>query len=65
MLSRGKNGVPGYVRQSEEDEASGVNKVKTREDALAWNEYVASHGPFAAPVYLEDGETVVDWFVIG
>ena len=64
VLSRGKNGVLGYVRQSETDEATGLNKVKTREDALAWNEYAASHGPFAVPVYLEDGETIIDWFLI-
>ena len=65
VLAIGKNGVQGYIRQSEEAEASGSGRVHSPEEALAWNEYVQTRGPVEIPVYREDGETVVDWFVIG
>ncbi len=35
------------------------------EEALARNEYVRNRGPVEIPVYKEDGETIVDRFVIG
>ena len=62
-LAMGKNGVAGYLRRSEVEEATG-GSVSTPEEALAWNEYVRQRGPAEIPVYKEDGETVVDWFVI-
>ena len=62
-LAMGKNGVEGYIRRSEADEVSG-GSVRTPEEAVAWNEYVRRRGPVEIPVYREDGETVVDWFVI-
>lgn len=66
VLSRGKNGILGYVRRSEtEPLPEGMETVSTPEEALALSEYLASIVPFEVPVYLEDGETVVDWFVIG
>ena len=66
VLSIGKNGVQGYVRQSEtEPLPEGMESVSTPEEALALSEYLASITPFEVPVYLEDGETVVDWFVVG
>ena len=64
VTALGKNGVSGYLRQSEEEEASG-GSVRTPEEAIAWTEYVRTRGPVEIPVYREDGETVVDWFVIG
>ena len=64
-LAQGKNGEAGYLRRSELDEATGAGRVHSPEEALAWNEYVRERGPVEIPVYREDGETVVDWFVIG
>ena len=64
VLAIGKNGVQGYIRHTEMEEVSGGN-VRSPEEALAWNEYVRQRGPVEIPVYKEDGETVVDWFVIG
>lgn len=64
-LARGKNGVEGYIRYTEFQEATGAGRVHSPEEALAWNEYVRERGPVEIPVYREDGETVVDWFVIG
>ena len=64
-LAMGKNGVEGYIRYTELQEASGAGRVHSPEEALAWNEYVLQRGPAEIPVYKEDGETVVDWFVIG
>lgn len=64
-LAQGKNGEAGYLRHSELDEATGAGRVHSPEEALAWNEYVRERGPVEIPVYREDGETVVDWFVIG
>lgn len=64
-LAMGKNGVEGYIRYTEFQEASGAGRVHSPEEALAWNEYVRQRGPAEIPVYKEDGETVVDWFVIG
>ena len=63
-LALGKNGVHGYIRYSEAAEVDGSN-VRTLEEALAWNEYVRQRGPVEIPIYKEDGETIVDWFVIG
>ena len=66
VLSRGKNGILGYVRRSEtEPLPEGMETVSTPEEALALSEYLASIVPFAVPVYREDGETVLDWFEIG
>ena len=64
-LALGINGVEGYIRQSELDEATGVGQVHSPEEAVAWTEYVRQRGPVEIPVYKEDGETIVDWFVIG
>ena len=64
-LALGKNGVEGYIRQSELDKATGVDQVHSPEEAIAWTEYVQQRGLVEIPVYKEDGETVVDWFVIG
>ncbi len=64
VLALGKNGIHGYLRWSEVEEVTGGN-VRTPEEAIAWNEYVKERGPVEIPVYREDGETVVDWFVIG
>ena len=64
LTALGKNGVIGYLRQSEADEVSGGN-VHSPEEAIAWTEYVRTRGPVEIPLYREDGETVVDWFVIG
>ncbi len=63
VLALGKNGTHGYLRWSEVEEVTGGN-VRTPEEAIAWNEYVKERGPVEIPVYREDGETVVDWFVI-
>ena len=63
-LTMGKNGVKGYIRYTELEEASGAGRVHSPEEALAWNEYVRQRGPVEIPVYREDGETIVDWFVI-
>ncbi len=63
-LAMGKNGAEGYIRYAELQEASGAGRVHSPEEALAWNEYVRQRGPVEIPVYREDGETVVDWFVI-
>ncbi len=63
-LAMGKNGAEGYIRYAELEEASGAGRVHSPEEALAWNEYVRQRGPVEIPVYKEDGETVVDWFVI-
>ena len=38
---------------------------RTAEEAVAWAEYVRQRGPAEAPLYKEDGVTVVGWFVIG
>ena len=62
-LAVGKNGVEGYIRYSESEEVSGGN-VQNPEEAIAWMEYVKQRGPVEIPVYKEDGETIVDWFVI-
>ena len=64
-LAMGKNGVEGCIRYTELEEASGAGRVHSPEEALAWNEYVRQRGPAEIPVYREDGETVVGWFVIG
>ena len=63
-LAVGKNGVQGYIRYSESEEVSG-GSVQNPEEAVAWMEYVRDRGPVEIPVYREDGETIVDWFVIG
>ena len=63
VLAIGKNGVQGYIRYTEMEEVSGGN-VHSPEEAIAWTEYVRQRGPVEIPVYKEDGETVVDWFVI-
>ena len=39
--------------------------VHSPEEAIAWTEYVRQRGPVEIPVYKEDGETIVDYFVIG
>ncbi len=64
-LAQGKDGVIGYLRQSELDEVTGVGQVHSAEEAVAWTEYVRQRGPVEVPLYKEDGVTVVGGFVIG
>ncbi len=63
-LAIGSGGAEGYIRRSELDEATGAGRVHSPEEAIAWTEYVRNRGPVEIPVYREDGETVVDRFVI-
>lgn len=60
-LAQGKNGIIGYIRNSEADP-----DVNTLEEAMAYMEKGREEGfpDYTIPLYLQDGKTVIGEFVM-
>lgn len=65
LLAAGKDGVVGYIRQTELNDPYGLGEVHTPEEATAWNKYTLEHGPTEIPLYREDGVTVIGSVPVG